>query len=539
MDQSRLRTVAIANAAVLVTAVLSVGQVRFEQRHDALGQTPSSSSDSGTTGGASPAPGQSTTPGGTAGTPSPGTTTGGGTGPGGTTGALPTTPGKPGSPRVTVKVPDFGLKTQGVTAKTVKLGIDYNKNDCGGSGALTNQFSKNVTGDPEKAAAAFTRYVNDTGGIRGRTLTTVTVDDGGEYCPERHESAVIELVDQQKVFMDVAGLHAISAKLSQRHIPYVGGWSSKAEQKHDGYGQWQLFQDADGDFANWASLAKQVINSANDAPCLVHPDTPDFNNLEKILDAEVLRAGLPKYPNGKPFKDVIAYQDDVSTAQYQAQTGATRMSNNGCKQVWLIANNALADVFFTNAAASINWYPTWTWTARTALIDQQLGGSLMNADEWQKSIGLTTRIKPGASPYEGNCAKIYRRYYPNDGMDGSAATLAACVSILLATEPMKRAIDLTGVLTANSLMLGVNAIRGDFWWDASVPITYLVPPPPLGNQEFDFTGYDLQTVAKWNSAKADYDFPYFPSYWRVIGPHRSGGINILAALKKTYQPPKR
>jgi hypothetical protein len=538
MDQSRLRTVAIANAAVLVTAVLSVGQVRFEQRQDALGQGPSSSDTPSTPDGtATPAPGLSGVPRPSATTPvaSPGATPRAGATnplPQGTTAPVVTL--KPG-----VKVPDFGLKTQGVTAKTVKLGVDYDKTGCGGANALANQFSKSVTGDPEKAVAAFRNYVNDTGGIRGRTLSTVTVDDGGLYCPERHEAAVIELVDQQKVFMDVAGLHEVSTKLAKRKIPYMGGWSTIAEQRRDGYGQFQLFQDADGDFANWASMAKHVINSAKEAPCLIHPDTADFNNLEKVLNAEMFKAGLPKYSNGKPFKDVIAYQDEPSTAQYQAQTGATRMSNNGCKQVWLIANNALADVFFTNAAASINWYPTWSWTARTALIDQQLGGSLMNSAEWQKSIGLTTRIQPGKSPYEGNCAKIYKRYYNGDGLENSAATLAACVGVLTSTEAMKRAVDLTGVLTADSLMLGVNAIRGDFWFDSHVPMTYSVPPPPLGQQHFDFTGYDLQTVAKWNSSRGDYDFPYFPSYWKVIGPNRSGAVNILAALKKTYTPPKR
>jgi hypothetical protein len=439
---------------------------------------------------------------------------------------------------VVTTVPDYGLKTQGVTARTVKIGMDYDKTGCGGANALANQFSKSVTGDPEKAANAFKRHINDTGGIRGRTLAVVTVDDGGLYCPERHESAAIQLVDQHKVFMDIAGLHEISAKLVKRKIPYMGGWSSKAEQRRDGYGQWQLFQDADGDFANWASLAKNVINSAKEAPCLIHPDTPDFNNLEKILNKKVLEAGLPKYPNGKPFKDVIAYQDEPSTAQYQAQTGATRMSNNGCKQVWLIANNALADVFFTNAAASINWYPTWTWTARTALIDQQLGGSLMNSAEWQKSIGLTTRIKPGASKYEGNCARIYQKYYPGDGMENSAATLGACVGILISSDAMRRAVDITGTLTADSLMLGVDAIRGDSWFDSHVPITYSVPAPPLGDKAFDFTGYDLQTVAKWNGGRADYDFPYFPTYWQVIGPNRSGGVNILTALRRTYTPPK-
>lgn len=529
---ARLRMVAIVNAIVLVAAVLSIGQVQFERDQkkasaaglseqqsidDQIPDEPTASASASPTPGKSGKPSASPKPGETAGSDEPDTTPG------------YSEPG--GGKKPTVKpedIPEFGLKTQGVTKDSVTIGADYDKTGCGGAAALTNAFGKAVTGDPEKAFATYVRYINDTGGIRGRTLKAVTVDDGGLYCPERHKSAEIELVDQKKVFMDIAGLHEVSDLLAKRHIPFEGGRSSLAEQKKQGYGQFQIFQDADGDFDNWASFGKYYIASDKNMPCFVHPDTDDFNGLEPIMIAKMAKYGLK-------FGDIIRYADDASTAQSQATTGAVRLKKKGCKQVWLVANNALAAIFFTNAAAQQQWYPTWTWTARTALIDQKLGGSLMNQNEWKNSIGLTSRIKPGGSPFEGNCAKIWNKYNSGDGQSGSAATLVACAGVLLAAEAMRRAVDVTGVLTANSLMLGVNSIRSDFYYDSHVPLTYSIPNL---KGPFDFTGYDVQTVAKWSNGQKDYVFPEWPRYWKTMGPGRSGGIDIRPAFMKQYTPPK-
>jgi hypothetical protein len=529
----RLRAVAIVNAVVLVAGALSLGQVRYDQRHkggsDSLGTLPGSGdgsgdgSGNGSTPGAGPSAGPGAVP-----------TAGPSVGPGG----VPLGPnGKPLGPggtgptippvTVTTNIPNFGLRSQGVTKDSVLIGADYDKGSCPQAQTLAGQFSAAATGDPEKANKTFVQYINDNGGIRGRTLKLVTVDDGGLYCPEKHQSAAIELVDEKKVFMDIAGLHEVSDLLAKKHLPFLGGRSTIAEQRTQGYGQFQLFQDAESDYANWASFGRNYLQSHKKKPCMIHPDTPDFNNLTNYLKRALADQGYA-------FKDIIAYKDDPSTATQQATTSAIEMKDK-CDQVWLIANNFIADVFFTNAAYQQNWYPTWTWTARTAGIDTQLGGSLMQPDEWKNSIGLSTRIKAGASPYENNCANIYKKYNGEDGYSGSAAVLVACPTILLSAEAMRRAIDVTGQLTGNSLMLGVNAIRGDFFYDATVPLTFSVPGL---KGPFDFTGFDLQTVAKWNSNRLDYDFPEFPIYWKLMGPNKSGGVDIRSALAKKYKAPK-
>ena len=537
MTDPRVRPVAIAAVAVLVTSLLSIGQVTYDQREeagDSLSATDVPAAGTpGTAGSAVPGAAASAAAAAKPGAAKPGAVKPGSTGgqaPAGAVaagpgGALPTTV-RPGQ---VVKVPDYGLRTQGVTAKTVKIGLDYNKSGCGDAGALEAALGPAVVGDPEKAVKAFTRHVNDTGGVRGRTLSTVTVDDGGLQCPERNTAAAVEMVDQHKVFLAMVGLHDVGDAVIKRRIPIFGGRSSKAEQQQRGIGQFQVFQDADSDFENWASFGKNYLRTgtAGKRACFVHPDTGDFNNLEKIMVAKMREQGLS-------FADTIRYADDASTGQQQATAAVIRMKGK-CEQVWFIANNAIAMIFFTNAAQQQDWHPTYTFTGRTYLIDQALGGSLMQPDQWQNAIGLSPRIKPGDHPNEKNCKKIYEKYYPGDGLSDSASVQIACAGILTSTEAMKRAVDLTGELTANSLQVGVNAIKRDFYWNAHVPMTYTIPTSL--SQPFDFTGYDHQTVVKWNRSKGDYDFPEYPSYWARFGPGKSGGEDLRPYYSKTWKKP--
>ena len=541
MDR-RAKPVGIAAAAVLVTSLLSIGQVRYDT------DRPSNAADSlledsmpGAVdeGAAAPAgtgaTGQGTVGEGAAGEGGrPVPSAAGGMQASGSA-ERPGAPGAPGgSPTVgqsaeVQTVPDFGLRTQGVTPTTVKLGLDYNKSGCGDGAALQAALGPAVVGDPEKAVKAFTNHVNDTGGIRGRKLSVITVDDGGLQCPERNSAAAIEMVDQYKVFLAIVGLHDVGDAVLRRKIPIFGGRSSKAEQAQRGIGQFQVFQDADADFENWASFGKYYLgtNSTDRRACFVHPDTADFNNLEKIMVAKMKEQGLA-------FADTIRYADDASTGQQQATAAVIRMKGK-CEQVYFLANNAIAMIFFTNAAQQQDWRPTYTFTGRTYLIDAALGGSLMQPNQWERAIGLSPRIKPGDHPNEGNCKRIYEKYYPNDGQSGSASVQLACASILTTTEAMKRAVDLTGVLTANSLQVGINAIKRDFYFDAHVPMTFTVPTSL--DKKFDFTGFDHQTVVKWNGSKGDYDFPEYPNYWVRFGAGKSGGEDLRPYFTRTWKKP--
>lgn len=541
MTDPRVRPIGIALACVLVTSVLSVGQVRYEQRDRLDASSPQSpgsqpgGDEPGSTPGGTPTPGTSTAPtvpgqpGATAG-PAPGAPTGPVAGgptapvPGVTTpGGTPPTKRPPGGK---VGIPDYGLRTQGVTATSVKLGVDYDKSGCGDSSTLAAMLGPAATGDPEKAIDAFRRHINDTGGIRGRRLDVVTIDDGGLDCPERNEAAAIQAVEEHKVFMEWVGIHEVGDAVLRRKVPIWGGRSSKAEQKARGFGQFQLFQDADADFANWASFGRHYLHTTNkggkNPACFVHPDTPDFNNLEKIMVARMKAQGLV-------FADFIRYADEASTGQQQATNAVIKMKGT-CNQVYFVANNIIAMIFFAQAAEQQDYNPIYTFTARTAFADQQVGGQLVqrsSGNQWNNAWGLSTRVRQGDHPMENNCRNIYAKYHPEDvqaNVPTSAWVTAACVAMLTSTEAMKRAIDLTGQLTANSLMVGANAIRGDHYWDSHVPMTYTIPTSL--SRPFDFTGYDHQTVVHWSKQQGDYLFPEYPKYWRMFGPNASGSEDL-------------
>lgn len=547
MTDPRVKPVGIAAVVVLVASVLSVGQVQYELQQQraagpdvlAGGEQPGEPSTDGTrpggdlpgaepadpgTPGAGPLPGASAVPG-SAGNPGAPGSPGAGPGPtgGGTNASRP-------APAVPIaSVPDYGLKTQGVTATSVKLGLDYNKSGCGDAGALEAALGPAVVGDPERAVQAFTRHVNDNGGVRGRKLSVVTVDDGGLQCPERNTAAAVEMVDQHKVFAALVGLHDVGDAVLKRRIPIWGGRSSKAEQQQRGIGQFQLFQDADSDFANWASFGKHYLgtNATDKRACFVHPDTADFNALEKIMVAKMKDYGLA-------FADFIRYADDASTGQQQATAAVIRMKGK-CEQVWFLANNVIAMIFFANAAEQQNWHPTYTFTGRTALIDTALGGSLLNRNQWKNAVGLSPRVLPGEHPKEGQCKRIYEKYYRGDGMSGSASVTIVCIAVLTTVEAMNRAVDLTGELTANTLQVGINAIRRDFYYDSHVPLTYTVPSSI--DKPFDFTGYDHQTVIRWPERGNDYLFPEYPRYWTRFGPGKSGGEDLRPLFDDTWKKP--
>src|SRR5581483_5041434 len=81
---------------------------------------------------------------------------------------------------------DFGLKTQGVTNKEVKVGFSGNFDNCGDTASLVESLPPGLVGDPVKAINTFAKFVNDHGGIGGRKYVPDIVQDGGSGCPDRN-----------------------------------------------------------------------------------------------------------------------------------------------------------------------------------------------------------------------------------------------------------------------------------------------------------------------------------------------------------------
>lgn len=518
-SEQGLKAAAVVIASLFVISVASVGQVQHEidraNRTTALvaGGTdgPGIDRDTTTVPGTDPTGSSTTVP--VTAIDVPGTTAGG-TGGTNTTATIPVS-----------AIPDFGLKTQGVTAKTVKIGMSYNVAACGDSGTLSAMLGSSVTGDPKRAIEAFTRHVNDTGGIGGRTLETVIVDDGGDGCPEKNSAAAVEMAEEHKVFLGIPGLHVVSDGLMARKIPVFGGRDDPESMARIGANGLMLTEPLEPTFEMWASLGKYELESQKQVPCLVRPESGasgDWNSYEKILTAKTAKYGFN-------FADIVVYKEDVGSAQQQSSAAVARMKSKGCNQIYLLAGNPIAWIFFTSAASQALWYPSWTFTPYTALADTELAGRLMDSNQWSRVTGLSARVPNGHHPKQGNCQRIYESYYPDDGQSTSASVQIVCAQILTSSEIMRRAVQRTGVLTGNSLLVGADSIKGDWAFDATVPLTYSFPS---AKGPFKPKAFDHMTVVKWDTGQSVYTFPYFPTYWRVMGAGKGGGEDLRAAFAR-------
>ena len=421
-------------------------------------------------------------------------------------------------------IPDFGLKTQGVTDKEVKVGYSYNVAACGDAGTLQAMLGSATTGDPKKALDAFTRHINDTGGIGGRTFKTIVVDDGGDGCPEKNAAAAVKMADEEKVFMAIPGLHVESDYIIGKKIPVFGGRDDPASLAKSGPNGIMLTEAIEPTLEKWAAFGKHYLNSSAHKPCLIHPESGasgDWNNHEKIIVNKMAKQGLR-------FTDIIVYQEDVSTAQQQAGTAAARAKGKGCDQVFFMAGNPIALIFFTQAATQNAWFPTWTFTSYMVLADSELGGRLMDQRQWENAVGLSTRVPAGNHRMEGNCKRIYEKYYGSDDQSEAAYTQVVCAQLLSVAEIMRRALSRTGVLNANSLILGADSVRNDFYYDATVPLRWSMPSPAGPFKTKAFSHY---TVVDWSSGQSKYLFPEFPTYWEVMGPGKSGGQDMRGYFK--------
>lgn len=432
-------------------------------------------------------------------------------------------------------IPDFGLRTQGVTDEYVKVGISYNVASCGDAAVLEAMLGPAVAGDMEKSIETYARHINDTGGIGGRDYRPIIVDDGGAGCPEKNIAAAVEMLDEEKVFMAIPGLHVESDYLIDRGLPVFGGRDDPASLDRYGANGLQVEIPTAQTFDAWASFGRYYLDKI--APpqdldgtpaqpkCLIRIESGaagDFDTAERILVDKMDKYGIK-------FKKILVFKDDVSTAQQQSDAIAVAAKDADCEQAWFLAGNPIGLIFFTSAATQHDWFPRWTFTSKVVLSDSELGGRLMDQRQWENAVGLSTRVPPGEHASQGKCKRIYEKYNGNDGQSESASAQIACAVILTTAEMMRRAVRLTGTLTADTLLLGADGIDNDFFFDAHVPMNYKFPD---ANGPWKTRGFSHYTVVDWSSTSSAYTFPEYPCYYQRFGASKQSGCEDLRRYYK-------
>ena len=511
-----LRAAAITAAIVMITAIASFGANKSSDSEQ-LTTDPLDQDGTTVTLGSTPTPtatpsanGGTGTGSGTVTAPDRGRVTDGGT--------------LPPAPNV-----DFGLRTQGITDKEVKVGFSYNQAGCGDQSLLEAMLGVATVGDFEKSINTFAQHINDSGGIGGRNYKPQFFDDGGSGCPEKSVAAAVEMADEAKVFLAVPGLHVVSDHVIGRKVPVWGGRDDPASLAKYGPNGLQIFEPIEPTLEALVSFGKHYLktNPKTERPCIIRIESGASGNWdipEKLLVEKMRREGI-----GIRNQDVIEFQDNAATAQRQATTIAIRARDNGCRHVYFMAGNPIGLVFITNAATQNNWFPSkWTWTSYTALVDTELAGGLMEQRQWENAVGLTIRVPAGEHPKTDNCKKIYQKYNPGDGQENSASVLIACASVLPTAEAMRRGLKRTGKLDSNAYLLGADAIRDDFYYDAHVPMSYSFPDE---DGPFKTRGFTHWTVADWNSSDGVYKFPKFPCYYKRFEANGGGCEDLRSKFK--------
>ncbi|HEY1180592.1 MAG TPA: ABC transporter substrate-binding protein [Phytomonospora sp.] len=198
------------------------------------------------------------------------------------------------------------------------------------------------------ATAAYFKYVNDNGGVHGRTIEYIVKDDG--YNPANTQTVVRQLVGEDKVFALLNGLgtpthSTVLDYLQQQGVPdlFVASGSSTWNQP-DKYPNTFGFN---ADYVTeGAALAQYAVDKKPGAKICVLGQDDDFG--EGILQGVRSVVG----PDGVTDAQTYSTSNEDVTAQIGAMKAA------GCEVNVLGTINGFTALAI-GTAAQLDWFPKW------------------------------------------------------------------------------------------------------------------------------------------------------------------------------------
>lgn len=291
------------------------------------------------------------------------------------------------------------------------------------------------------AASAYFDYVNENGGIHGRTIDYIVKDDG--YNPANTQTVVRELVQQDEVFAILNGLgtaphQSVLDFLNQNKVPdlFVASGSTSWNQPEKYPYTFGFNADYVVEGAALAQYAADEYPGKN--VCMLGQDD-DFG--DEFLEGVQLALG----EDG--VTDVQRYS--VSNQDVTAQIGA--LQSAGCEIVTLATINGFT-ALAVGTAAKLGWFPQWFASSSGAdyptlvgylgedLAPKLLQGfvgtnySPMGDDDWVELFRQINADYNSDAPFDGNTiygmsvAHLFAEALEAAGEDPTRESLIAAVS---------------------------------------------------------------------------------------------------------------
>jgi ABC-type branched-subunit amino acid transport system substrate-binding protein len=249
-------------------------------------------------------------------------------------------------------------------------------------------------------AQAYERYVNDNGGLDGRTLKVLT-------CNERNDAiAVSDCVQQAADAGAVAVVgsyseqgNAFTAALQSRDIPYVGGYGITEDE----FLNPQSYPVNGGMPALLAGSGEQLARECGDV-ALVRPDTVTGDQFPIYLDKGLTGSGH------KAARDVRA-KDDASSYTEVAQRAVGAGKAGGCVSAVLGGHTG---TFFDSLRRLGDEMPDVKLSSVIGSVEQSLVDSTGGAHSPLEDAIVTDWYPPASDPKWAEMKAVVKKYAFSD-----------------------------------------------------------------------------------------------------------------------------